>query len=178
MKNKRLVVTAAAVPLLAILGYFGVRWLAPSSHLKSTTDTTEQTSQSQSHSRAKHQTKPSADLKPSNVPWAELKDDDSWIVYYNDLLELAIQGVVQDVKRKGITFTPEELEEIREQLARQFEPQIAAARAAGEEIPAELPKLSDAQVQSKITKEVKYDKRGKLHEARRRLKQLWNRSKQ
>ena len=164
MKNKRLIVIAIVVLLLAILGYSGLRWLAPSSHLPPTTDTIEHTSQSQSHSRAKQQTKPSGNVQSRDVPWAELNDDDPWIVFYNNLLELMIQGFVQDFARDGTTFTPEELEEIRAQLASQVEAQIEAMRAAGKKIPAELPKLSDVQTYKKSIKEVKYDTRGKPHE--------------
>ncbi|MDE0183854.1 MAG: hypothetical protein OXP71_00190 [Candidatus Poribacteria bacterium] len=156
MKNKRHVfIIAAAGPLLAILGYLGLRWLTPS---PPTTDTTEHTPQPQSHSRAKAHKKPPGSMQSRDVPWTELKNDDPWIVFYNNSMERVIEAYEEVAAKDGLSLSPEHLERLQAQLLAS----IDAKRTAGDVIP-ELSELLGFDINN-IPTRTEYSSRGKLHE--------------
>ena len=136
MKRTRIVQFIVLSLLSTILGYFCIRWFILTPQSLPTSNTIEDLTH----------LSPQVDLNPkqheissrnsnrSDVPWEELKQDDPWIVFYSDAVELMIEAF----RRDGVIITSKKRESIEAQLAAVY----STMRTEGKEIP-DLPKLSD-----------------------------------
>ena len=153
MKRTRTVQFIVLSLLAAILGYFCIRWfiLIPQSLPTSNTVEDMTYSSPQVDLNPKQHENSSRNSNRSDVPWDELKQDDPWLVFYKDAVEVMIEAF----RRDGVKITPKKRESIEAQLAAVY----SKVRAEGKEIP-DLLKLSDLP-----PAKIEYsNSRGKLHQ--------------